>query len=172
MRRGEIMGLRWTDIDLENGNLTINRTRVMAGAEEIIKTPKSATSSRRLSLPDHIRLRLRQIKKESVLTTHGYCVTYPDGTPCNLGRYTGQFKEFVLSCKVKYHNFHSLRHYNATLMLRCGVDLKTTSRRLGHSTTQITSDLYQHVLNDMDVAAAAKINDFLTGKKEKKPASY
>jgi len=167
MRRGELMGLEWKDIDLKNGQITIVRTSQYIGNKTLItKDPKTHAGQRRFSIGQSVvgllteyrkwqnaaRLKLgdKWVSSDRLFTAWDGSPMYPD----TLTKWFGQF--------LKRHGFgkvtlHSLRHTNATLMIAEGTDIRTVSNRLGHAQTSTTLNIYAHALKSKDKDAAEKL---------------
>jgi len=167
LRRGEILGLLWSGVNLTTKKLTVCNNRVQTTHGNISKAPKSASSTRTIDLPDGIipilkRHKTLQAKNRLKLGNsyrngnYVYCQT--DGSPYCPGYISKKFTAFLKKRNLKLIRLHDLRHSNATLMLACGVPAKVASERLGHSNIAITMDLYSHVLDSMQQDAAEKIN--------------
>jgi len=143
LRVGELCGLRWEDIDLENGLLSVNRTvqRVNRGgtSEVIIGTPKSRTSVRTIPIPEFLIGQLAKFQGNPV----AYLVT---GTakPTEPRTMQNRFQRILKSCGVRRVNFHILRHTYATVCVENGFDPKTLSELLGHADAGITLNRYVH----------------------------
>lgn len=163
MRRGELAGLRWADV--HDDFLTVRNTRVPADYVVHEGAPKSR-KGRRVDLdPDTVamlrRWRVRQIEERVALgeawADTGYVFTNELGQPLHPGTISWHFERLVKVAGVPVIRLHDIRHTHATLGLAAGVPLKVMSERLGHATTQITADLYQHVIPGMGADAATKI---------------
>lgn len=167
LRRGEILGLLWSDVNITDKQITINNNLVQTTNGNINKAPKSASSSRTIDLPDGLvpileRHRVLQAEDRHKLGSgyhpgnHVYCQA--DGSPYCPGYLSKKFNAFLKKRKLKQIRLHDLRHSHATLMLACGIPAKVASERLGHSNISVTLDLYSHVLDSMQKDAAEKIN--------------
>ena len=155
LRRGEIFGLRWSDVDFDKRTLAIEQTSVRF-TKEHIKSPKSDSSRRTLMLPPYIcKILLRYRTNEKVLTTT-ICGRYKPQS------YSERFSRLLEQQGLEHLRFHDLRHYNATIMLKYGIPDKVASKRLGHSSTQVTKEIYQHVTSDMDISYADKIDEIFS----------
>ncbi len=174
LRRGEALGLRWSDIDFENCAITINNTLLKTNKGVIFHDPKTETSKRVIISPGTIieALKAHKEKQEETKAVMGEAYQenelvscYDDGHPFNPGTFSTLFMNVLKRNKLQLIRFHDLRHTNATLMLKHNVPAKVASERLGHSTIGITLDLYSHVLKEMQQDAASKIDDAIFKKK-------
>lgn len=164
LRRGELAGLRWADVDLTRRELVVRQQRVQLGKaviEGAIKTDSG--QDRRVSLGDEaigalVAWRLRQDQERAAWaeawTDTGYVFTRENGEPVRPAHISRVFDDLVNASGLPDATFHSLRHVHASLLLSAGVPLGVVSKRLGHSTIAITSDLYSHLLEDANRAAA------------------
>jgi integrase len=165
LRRGEVFALRWSDIDFTKSKVHVAQSSY-GYHEAKFKGPKSKASDRTFTMPGEISRALREHRAaQKIKGIHDLVITMPDGSPVKPAAYSHSFLFFLRQNKLKHIRFHDLRHFNATMMILQGVDVKTASKRLGHSTVQITLDLYQNVLDSMDKAAAKKINGIFPGVK-------
>jgi integrase len=159
MRLGEVLGLRWRDVDLENVSAHVRQTLQITMQFD---TPKSHRSTRSLSLPNFLVEALRIHKKvqnerrlmlgEAWNDLDLVCER-GDGLPLRPDTTSKQFAAAARGAGLGI-SFHGLRHTHASLMLESGADLKVTSSRLGHSSISITADLYTHVASKAEKAAA------------------
>lgn len=167
LRRGEILALRWPDIDFDNAVVRVRRSLEQVRGGLRFKEPKSARGRRAVALPGIAlealrRHRLNQ-RKERLLFGASYrdqdlVCARPHGTPMDPGEVTAGFAALVRTVDVPRIRLHDLRHGHATQLLRQGIHPKIVSERLGHSTTAITLDLYSHVAPDMQGEAARSID--------------
>jgi integrase len=171
MREGELLGLRWSDVDLDNGRLCISRTLTyMTGHGFVEGEPKTTRGKRNIILPRFVvetlgRHHVSQLEKR-LLAGSAWVdrdLVFPDEdgdflVPVTLlRRFRRLLKEVGLPCI----RFHDLRHSSATLLLGMGVPAKVVQELLGHSTISITMDVYSHVLPSMQRDAMEKMHDFL-----------
>ena len=173
LRRGELLGLNWEDINYADGTITVQRNLVRGGdygTELILKDPKTQESSRTIPLSSNIIAMLRRhelSQKETKLrlgplyTATDFVFTKEDGLPWNPATFSRAFKDFLVANNLKQVRVHDLRHTNATLMLMSNIPAKVASERLGHSNISITLDLYSHVLKDMQQETTDKIDSIL-----------
>ena len=172
LRRGEVCGLRWDNVDLETGELFVVTTRTTAGPVVIDGTTKTPKSRRRVSLdPATIKV-LRahkaaqakaQLQAGPVWESEGHVFTLDDGRPLHPDQLSKTFRRLADRCELPRIRLHDLRHTYATLGLRAGVHPKVMSERLGHATVGVTLDLYSHVAPSLDRDAAdavASLIDF------------
>ena len=175
MRRGEALGLRWTDIDLEAGRVSIQRSLVPAAGEVIISEPKTAKGRRSIALDtgtiDGLRKQAqRQLHDqvaagEAYSATDGYVFTDELGGSLDPDRVSKCFNAAVRKALLPRIRLHDLRHTHATLALQAGVHPKVVQERLGHSTIAITLDIYSHVIPAMQEEAAALIAGLVFAEK-------
>lgn len=149
LRRGEIFGLRWRDIDFKRNTLAIEETNVRWD-KYIIKDPKSEASNRVLKVPSFVIQVLKNYLDSLTVIPERVCEKYrPDA-------YTKRFKKLLIKHDLPIVRLHDLRHYNAVIMLKYNISDKVASERLGHSQAVLRST-YQHVLKDMHQEAADTI---------------
>ncbi|MBO8183643.1 MAG: tyrosine-type recombinase/integrase [Archaeoglobus sp.] len=170
MRRGEVFGLRWSDVSFQKGTITVEQQLLPTKEGLIFKKPKTEDSIRTIEVPDYILSILKRHQKRQTENKLFFGPEYkdynlvcckPNGEPINPSTYSHIFARILKKHGLEHIRFHDLRHFNATIMLKYNVPVKVASKRLGHSTTAITQDIYQHVLTDMDKEAAEKLNNAL-----------
>lgn len=171
-RQGELLGLRWADVDLDQLELRIVRTaRYFAGRGVVMAAPKTHRSRRPIALSTSTQRVLnehraaqntRRLKLGEAWANHGLVFPSSVGTPTYARNLSRAYKRIVAKAGLDGIRFHDLRHTAATLMLIAGVHPKVVSERLGHSTVSITLDTYSHVLPDMQHEAAAVLDDVLS----------
>lgn len=166
MRRGELMGLRWRDVDLDAGRLSIVSTITTVNGRAVESSTKTNKSRRRISLDAGTLEVLREHQDRQsaerehagkLWTASGLVFTREDGTALHPDRFSHLFVRLSRKAGLPAIRLHDLRHTYATLALEAGVHPKIVSERLGHATTGITLDLYSHVAPSMDQQAAETI---------------
>ena len=171
MRRGEILGLRWSDVDLEAGRVRVTQALTAVHGKVAVSEPKTTRSRRSIALdPQTVAAlqahRQRQLEEQVALgirPEHNLVFTREDGTPVHPDRFSRWFNAHVRAAGLERIRLHDLRHSAATLMLRANVHPRIVSERLGHASIAITLDTYSHVLPDMQEEAAAKLGRVLFG---------
>lgn len=189
LRRGEIMGLDWTDIDFEKGTLEVKRAgQYIPGQGTFTKTPKNETSKRIISLPASLITLLKQYKAsqnakrlklgtkwqqrekiklgEQWQETDRVFTTW-DGSPGHPEWPSQWFSKFIVKKELPPLNFHGLRHTSITLLIGQGVSLVNASKRAGHSNVSTTGNIYAHALKSADRDAADKLENLFNGKSVK-----
>jgi len=167
MRRGEILALRWKNIDLDRGAVRVVESLEQTKAGLRFKSPKTE-KTRAITLPafavEELR-RLRRQQAEEMLslgvrqTGESLACAHPDGEPMQPRSLTHEFAKQVSRVKgVPRVRFHDLRHSHATQLLLSGVHPKVAQERLGHSTITTTLDLYSHVTDTMQSEAAERLD--------------
>jgi integrase len=158
LRRGELCGLRWSDIDLDRGTLTIERNRTTAGYQVVEGQPKTPAGRRSVALDKrsvqilrvhrrHERDRRAEAAENGTpWTDSGYVFTRADGKPINPNYATTRFRILVRRAGLPPVRLHDLRHGAASLAHEAGADLKTLQDLLGHSSIVVTADTYTSVL--------------------------
>ncbi|HMR94102.1 MAG TPA: tyrosine-type recombinase/integrase [Microthrixaceae bacterium] len=165
MRRGEVFGLRWRDVDLSARRASVTQTVTTVNDKLVLGPTKTNRSRRTISLdPTTVDvLQAHRVVQDQERTTAGqawdpsYDLVLCDGTgrPEHPDRFSRQFQRYVKATDLPpLRGPHNLRHTWATLALRAGVHPKVVSDRLGHATIAVTIDTYSHVAPSLDAAAA------------------
>ena len=173
-RQGELLGLHWGDLDLDVGTLSVRRTLAKAtGGVPMYGEPKTSSSRRTIRIAPEAAAGLKAHRDRQDFERRRLGEAWPDyglvftsvvGTPLDRRNVTRHFKAALKRAGLRESvRFHDLRHAAATLMLEAGVDTKIASARLGHSTTAITQDLYQHWIRSLDDQAAERMQRALRG---------
>ncbi len=167
MRQGELLGLRWADVDLDTGIL---RVRLQYGRDGGFAEPKSARSRRTIDLPASTLATLREHKhrqlQERLMTgpdweDQGLIFSTYQGRPMGHRNVERDFTALLERAGLPHVPFHALRHTHATLLLSAGVPVGDVSARLGHSSAAMTLDVYGHVLPDAGRGIAARMDVLL-----------
>jgi integrase len=167
LRRGEVLALRWRDVDLDARRLTVNRSLEQVGREVAFKAPKG-DRSRMVIMPAAVAERLRAHRAEQAALRlrvglgrddDTLVVSKPDGNPVRPRTLTIEFARLMSRVKdVPRVRFHDLRHGFVTLQIQLGVPVKVVSERAGHSSAAFTMDFYGHVLDEMQADAAERLD--------------
>ncbi|MGX7727552.1 site-specific integrase [Rhodococcus sp. 5G237] len=163
LRRGEICGLRWDDIDLDAKTLTIERARVSFGVTTVEGSTKSKRSRRTLPLPDDLARQLRAARARQASDRmllgeawkdSGYVIVDQAGNPLSPGALSARWVHAVQRAKVRPIRLHDARHTCATLMHLRGVPIAVIAAWLGHASAAFTLSRYAHSQDPAMVAAA------------------
>jgi len=167
MRRGEVLAVRWKNVDLELGILRVMESLEQTKAGIRFKSPKNGRH-RAITLPRYAVEELRRLKHEQAeallalgvrQTSDTLLCCRADGEPHQPLSLTYEFARFIgRMTDIPRVRFHDLRHSHATQLLATGVHPKIASERLGHASVGITLDLYSHVTDTMQSEAAAKLD--------------
>jgi integrase len=174
VRRGELAGLRWDDVELDRATMAIVRNRVSAGRGKAVSThqPKTRRGRRNVALDVtsvEVLRRHRPVQLEERMrlgpawVDSGYVFCGVDGAALHPDTITASFKSIIGNLDVPQIRLHDLRHTSATLALKAGIHPKVVSERFGHATVSITLDLYSHVLDGMQAEAAEQIGAVVFG---------
>ncbi len=165
LRRGEILAVRWQDVDLQHSSLAVRQSLEQTRNGLAFKQPKTAKGRRVVALPTLTVEALKQHKVKQATTKlalgavyqdHDLVCARDDGTPWPPDTFSSAFVGLVRRTSVPRIRFHDLRHTHATQLLRQGIHPKVVSERLGHATVSITLDVYSHVLPGMQAEAATR----------------
>jgi integrase len=171
MRRGELLALRWCDIDLLGLQLSVNRSlHHLKNGSYIFSEPKSAKSRRTIALSPAAAILLREykLKREAQCTLLGIVLkdsdlvfSHVDGSPLRPNTITRAWPDMAVRAGVKVIRLHDARHTHASLMLKQGIHPKIVQERLGHASIQMTLDTYSHVAPGLQAAAAARFDELI-----------
>jgi len=173
MRRGEALGLRWRDVDLENSRLSVRRALIPINREVVVSEPKTAKGRRVVALdPSTIEVlkaqAARQLNEQDewdeAWIDSGLVFTAENGGPLDPESISRYWRQAVKKSMLPPIRLHDLRHTHATLALQAGIHPKVVSERLGHATVSITLDTYSHAIPAMQEEAAALIAGLVFGQ--------
>jgi integrase len=169
LRRGELLGLRWDDADLDRGTLRVGRALVREGGRYVVGETKTKRGRRRVNLTPrtvaalkaHRKRQLEQrVRLASLYEDHGLIFASEKGTPLNPENLVKRsFKPLLKRAGLPEIRFHDLRHTCATLLLGRGVHPKIVQELLGHATIAMTLDTYSHYLPSMGDQASGAMGD-------------
>jgi integrase len=169
LRRGEVVALKWKNVDLERGRLSVVESAEQVGTRVRYKPPKNGkgrTLAMSARLVEELRAHRAQQAEELLkvgvrLTNESFVVAQIDGSPIQPDTLTQDWVRKIEKTGLPAYRFHDLRHAHATHMLANGIHPKVASERLGHSKIGITLDLYSHVLPGMEEDAAERVDEAL-----------
>ncbi len=170
VRRGELLGLRWSDIDLKASTLTVNQSLERIGGKYVFKSPKTKQSRRMLSLPtvavkalrEHQTAQLEQRLKLGLgRDPQGLVFARPDGQPMDADALSKSFGRLVRLTKVTPITLHGLRHTHISHLLMDGVHVKVVSERAGHANVTTTLNVYAAYIPNMQADVAPRVDAWL-----------
>jgi integrase len=170
MRQGELLALRWQDVDLDAGTITVAHTLQRIGGTVTLAEPKTAKSRRSLSVPAPVLASLREHRKRqlaerlavgSAWQDGGFVFASTIGTPLEAHAVSHRLTRQLAAAGVRRVSFHSLRHAAASYLLAAGVPLRVVQEVLGHSQLSTTADIYAHVSPELQADAAARMGTLL-----------
>ena len=181
-RRGELCGLKWVDVKLDERELLISRSVYETAQNDVIEKSTKTHQARRIAL-DETTIEMLRGQRKYLDDRAAQCGTklVPDAfmftdqeagaTPWFPNRVSLSFRRLCVEAKIDGVRFHDLRHFAATQLLTAGVDVRTVSGRLGHANASTTLGTYSHFVNAADQTAAGILGNLITGKaKAKDPA--
>jgi integrase len=172
MRRGECLGLRWSDVDLAAGRVSIAQTVIMVHHDIRVGSPKTSRGRRTVELDPETVAALREQRKRQAaerllmgagFTDNGLVFCMPDGGPLHPERFSRTFSRQTAHAGLPPIRLHDLRHTWATLALQNGVHPKIVQERLGHANVSITLDVYSHVSEGLHSDAATRVASMIFG---------
>ena len=183
LRRGELLGLRWQDVDFDAHTVTIRQTsNYLPGKGVYVGSPKTATSARPLLLSDAAMMMLSEYREwqdgqrenlgDAWEDQDGRVFTTDTGAPIFPDSVTAWFSAFISRTGLPKVTVHSLRHTYASLMIADGVPLVVVSRQLGHAQTSTTANIYAHAIASAQAKAAQtfdRFNDLVSKDGRQKP---
>ena len=172
MRRGEVLGLRWSDLDLDAARLSVRQALVAVGYDMITSTPKSH-NARVIDLDAETVRKLRRHRREQNDERAEWGADYHDqdlvvakenGEPIHPHTFSQSFERIIQRAGLRVIRLHDLRHTHASLALKAGVPVKVVSERLGHESPAFTLKQYAHVLPGMQAEAARSVAALVAGQ--------
>ena len=171
LRQGEALALKWSDIDFENKKITVNKTAARIKEKQTLQTPKTKNSKRVISIDPATLSILKSWKKDQIKIyfkngkhfegDKNFIFTNQRGEWVHIHNFIRYFKRFIADHKLKPITPHGLRHTHASLLFSAGVEPKNISDRLGHSTVQITLDLYTHITEEQRSDTVDKLLEYM-----------
>jgi integrase len=166
MRRGELCGLRWVDVDLDAGTVSVKRAVVVVDGQPVAGAVKTKRSKRVLDIDPATmavlrRWRVTQLEHRMLMGAgwrdSGLVFTDPTGEGWHPTTITQAFTRLVAASQLQRIRLHDLRHSHATHLLAAGVNVKVVSDRMGHASVAFTLDVYSHVMPGQQADAAAAV---------------
>ena len=171
LRQGEALALKWSDIDFENKRITVNKTAARIKEKQTLQTPKTKNSKRVISIDPATLSILKGWKKDQIKIyfkngkhfegDDNFIFTNQRADWVHIHNFIRYFKRFIADHKLKQITPHGLRHTHASLLFSAGVEPKNISDRLGHSTVQITLDLYTHITEEQRTDTVDKLLEYM-----------
>lgn len=176
MRRGEALALTWEDVDLENNTIDINKSLGKVylfdadgnkTRKQIIQPPKTASSNRQIPFPKTLNsvfkdIMIKQMKNKlkcgESYKESNFIFTTESGSHIDVTNLSHAWDKILKKAKLPHKKFHALRHTYATKLFENKVELKTASKLLGHSSIEMTADIYTHVIPKQKIDAVEKLN--------------
>jgi integrase len=172
MREGELLGLQWSDLDWEKGQLRIQRQlQRVKGKGTILVPPKTKAGLRLIKLGQNTLEKLAEHKNDLALLRKAVGskweennLVFPNmlGKPMAGENMTKEFRKILLANKLPVIRFHDLRHTSISILLDLGTPVNTVQQRAGHSKASVTTDTYGHSLSHSEVEAAERLEELLT----------
>ena len=171
LRQGEALALKWSDIDFENKKITVDKTAARIKEKQTLQTPKTKNSKRVISIDPTTLSILKSWKKDQIKIyfkngkhfegDENFIFTNQRAEWVHIHNFIPYFKRFITDHKLKPITPHGLRHTHASLLFSAGVEPKNISDRLGHSTVQITLDLYTHITEEQRTDTVDKLLEYM-----------
>ena len=162
---------KWSDIDFENKRITVNKTAARIKEKQTLQTPKTKNSKRVISIDSATLSILKSWKKDQIKIyfkngkhfegDDNFIFTNQRAEWVHIHNFIRYFKRFIADHKLKQITPHGLRHTHASLLFSAGVEPKNISDRLGHSTVQITLDLYTHITEEQRTDTVDKLLEYM-----------
>jgi integrase len=171
MRRGEVLGLTWRNVDLDNAHLVVEQQVQSVEYEASVADVKTAGSRRTIDLDPRTVTVLKAWRRQQIerhlstgrRTDDEFVFTHTDGGSVHPDLFSQSWSRLMDKSEVRRIRLHDLRHTHASILLKAGVPVKVVSERLGHSGPAFTMTVYQHVLPGMQADAARAFGDAVFG---------
>ena len=170
-RRGELLGLKWENVDFENNRIYICNNILYSSVLGVYEsTPKTANSKRHISLPAETMLLLKEYKEwqdgrieyfMGYYQDKGYVFTRDNGEPVHPDSITNYLNKFSKKYNLPHINAHAFRHTMASLLYYNGADSVSVSGRLGHAQVSTTANIYAHIIDKADRKNAELLSEVL-----------
>ena len=180
LRRGELLGLEWKDINWDDSLLKVVRTSEYTKEKGIYTdTPKTESSKRFIKLPPEIMQKLKEFKEwqekcreevGSKWIESDRLFTKTDGSPMGMRQPYKFFERFCERTGMRFVNIHSFRHFNATILINNGVDIRTVQGCLGHSCATTTLNIYAHTFQEAQARAMDDVAKCILNREKTKGA--
>ncbi len=170
MRREELNGLKWENINFEKKEIIIEEVRIATGKKIVIETPKTIKSKRTIKISDYSINYLKQLKEyqnncamllKNKWENSGYVFVNDKGNPLYPDTLSKMFKKIQKKYGLEPLSLHQLRHTSASLLVSNGEDIASISARLGHSNISTTLNMYTHPLDSAQIKTANSMNNIL-----------
>lgn len=165
LRRGELLGLRWSDIDLDKKTLIVQHNLVSADGKVYEKDPKSESGKREIPLSDALVQVLKEARDKDIeafgekYASAGYVIHLPNGDPYKPDSISQKWKRFAKSNGIRYLKLHGIRHTVASQMIHKNVNCKTVQAIMGHADIKVTLDTYAHPYKEDEKAAIDMLSE-------------
>lgn len=176
--RGELLGLRWSDIDLDKKTLIVQHNLVIADGKVYEKEPKSESGKREIPLADALVQVLKEARDKDIeafdeeRSSTGYVIHLPDGDPYMPDSISQKWARFAKSNGIRYLSLHDIRHTVASQMIHKNVNCKVVQAIMGHADIKVTLDTYAHPYKEDEKAAIDALSEVTftgTAEAESKP---
>lgn len=179
LRRGEILALKWSDIDFDNKEVSVTKSiryvtkndiTNIDKAQFIVQTPKSQSSIRKVPIPTNLVKELKiyklkqseiKLKNAVIYDNQDYVFAKEDGKPIEGQYLLRYYKKALENAGIEYRKFHVMRHTYASRLIENDVNIKVVQTLLGHSSLRMTSEIYAHILPKQKIDAVESLNNCL-----------